>query len=291
MTRRLFVLLLSVIAVGFLSPKIISSATDHIVISEVQISGDSAGHDFIELHNPTDTDFDLSGHRLVKRTATGTSDSSIKSWTSEEIIPAGGYYLWANSGWIPTVTPDASTSATIAANNGVALRSGATDTGEIVDSVAWGTATNIFVETTAFDTTDLESGMSMERVGDDTDVNSEDFVLRQTPDPQNSSIQPSSTPSPTPTPSPTETPTPTPEPTDTPEPSSTPEPPATPTPTPTETPEPTETPSPTPTPTSRTRHLAILGFSNHRRTCYLRYERIRIGFMRFSFPRIICERI
>jgi len=202
---------------------ITKAVTNHVVISEVQIAGaGGANEDFVELYNPTDTPYDLNGHRIVKRTADGTSDTSLKSWTSETLIPANGYYLWANSSWTPSVTADASTSATLAANNGVALRQGAMDTGIIIDSVAWGTVTNAFIEGTPFPTNPA-AGESLERVGDDTDNNSVDFIIQSSPNPQNSSSAVSPTPtegvSPTPTeevsPTPTEevTPTPTSEPT------------------------------------------------------------------------------
>ncbi len=215
------------------------SATNHPVISEVQIAGaGGVNEDFIEIYNPTDTPYDLNGHRLVKRSASGTSDSPIKAWDSETIIPAHGYYLWANSSWTPSVSPDTATSATLAANNGIALRHGPEDTGTIIDSVAWGSATNAFVENAPFPT-NPDAGKSIERVGDDTDNNSVDFVLQNNPNPQNLNFSPSPTPTTQITPTPTEEPTPTP----------TEE--ITPTPTSESTVTPTETPIPTTTPTTQ----------------------------------------
>src|SRR3989338_4871477 len=132
MRKTLFLLL----GAFLIMPGLVFAYTaDHLVISQVQITG-GAGHttdDFVELYNPTDSDIDLNGMRLVKRTQTGTTDTLIKSWTSSTIIPAHRYYLWANSSYAAiAVTPDATSTDIISANNGVALRSGPNDTGTII---------------------------------------------------------------------------------------------------------------------------------------------------------------
>lgn len=123
------------------------AAADNLIISQVQITGGS-GHtsdDFIELYNPTEAAINLNGLRLVKRTASGSTDTSIKSWTADILVPAHDYFLWANSGFAGiSLTPDATTTATIANDNGIALRQGPEDTGTILDSVAWGTSNNGF---------------------------------------------------------------------------------------------------------------------------------------------------
>ncbi|OGM31206.1 hypothetical protein A2803_01890 [Candidatus Woesebacteria bacterium RIFCSPHIGHO2_01_FULL_44_21] len=306
-----------------MADKVYSAPATDLVISEVQIgqSGTgNAGNDFIELYNPKDTSVDLNGYRLVKRTAGDITDDSIKAWDSEAMIPAHGYYLWANSGWTPPVTPDATTAATIAADNGVALRQGPADIGTIVDSVGWDQAANVFVEGTAFPQ-DPPNDNSIERkacVGsttgnsEDTNNNADDFVLKTTPEPQNASSGAevptctSATPSPTPTvtpteeptdtPSPTPTATPTDEPTDTPTPtatptdeptetaSPTPEPTESPTPEPTETPEPTVEPTDTPVPTGTP--SSVLGF---RLDCRIEFREFRGRFFRLSFPHLVCS--
>ncbi len=188
----------------FIPPPPPASNVGHILISEIQTSGGPGAttNDFIEIYNPTGTPFNLNGHRLVKRTATGISDTSIKSWTSDAFIPAHGFYLWANSSYA-SVSPDAATSQSIAANNGIAIRLGPEDTGTIIDSVAWGTATNGFGEGTLLG--DLEDNQSFERKawtdscvsaqgsgetlgnGCDNSDNLSDFEVRGTPTPQNSS--------------------------------------------------------------------------------------------------------
>jgi hypothetical protein len=290
-------------------PALVGAVSPNILINEVQVAGVGINDDFIELYNPSDSDIDLADYRLVKRTEAGTTDSSVKAFEEGDMIAAGGFYLWANSGWDPGVTPDASTSATLAANNGVALRLGPEDTGEIVDSVGWGSATNAFVENTA--AANPAAGQSIDRVNDvDTDNNSVDFALNESPTPQSSnaggqaSPTPTATPtaSPTASPEPTESPTPTssptPEPTDSPTPSSTPTESPSPTSEPTESPEPTATatPEPTasPTPTPSTSLYKVLGVFNLRDrdlACVIQYQSIRIGFFRARFPMVVCLEI
>ena len=185
--------------ISFIKTQVVFSATSHLVISEVQIAGTGgANEDFIEIYNPTNTSIDLNGYRIVKRTASGTIDSSIKAWNSETIIPSHGHYLWANSSWTPSTTPDTTTASTLAADNGIAIRQGLIDTGTIIDSVAWGNAINAFVETSSFPT-NPEAGKSIERIGDDTNNNSVDFILQENPNPQSLGYTPSPTESLSPT--------------------------------------------------------------------------------------------
>lgn len=185
--------------------------TTHVVISEIQISGGAGAtnHDFIELYNPTSLPFDLIGHRLVKRTGGSTSDDTIKSWTSSAVIPARGFYLWANSsdGYAASIGADASTTDILAADNSIALRLGAENTGNIIDSLSWDSSENALKEGTEF-SPDPGGNQSLERkarststvdsmsVGGidefkgnsyDSNNNTADFILRATSQPQNSS--------------------------------------------------------------------------------------------------------
>ncbi|OGM22653.1 hypothetical protein A2865_04170 [Candidatus Woesebacteria bacterium RIFCSPHIGHO2_01_FULL_39_17] len=304
------------IALSYKHVTTVRSAATHVVISEVQIAGTNTNDDFIELYNPTDSNFDLNGHRLVKRSSSGTSDTSIKAWDSETIIPPHGFYLWANSGWTPPVTPDTVTAATLAADNGIALRQGAEDSGTIIDGVALGSATNAFVETSPFPTNPT-ANQSIERKpgesnstggnGEDTDNNANDFAIRATSEPQNTGStaetpsEPSASPTEEVTPteeiSPTETLTPTEEvtlaPTEEPTPTPTEE--ATPTPTeevtPTEEPTPTlePTPTPTPEPTPESFVIGVFRFPGKTSVCTLQFLPLKIGFLRIRIPRIFCS--
>jgi len=131
----------------------VKSNINHILISQIQITGGAGQttNDFVEIYNPTSQPFNLKGYRLVKRTQTGTSDYSIKSWTVDTFIPAFGFYLWANSVYTSiSAMPNITTTASIADSNGIAIRFGPEDTGIIIDSVAWGEAQNAFIEGSVF---------------------------------------------------------------------------------------------------------------------------------------------
>lgn len=248
------------LAIGFsFSLPSFAATADHLVISQVQITGGpgKTTNDFVEIYNPTDLDIDLKGMRLVKRTKTGTADTSLKSWTAETIVKAHGFYLWANSDFADIgATPDVTTSGSIANDNGVAIRNGPNDTGTIVDSVAWGEAANIFVEDAVFASIP-ESNQSLERKpggsagnGEDANNNSQDFFLQSASHPRNSQspIQPPiENPAPPPAPPPSPSPEPSPEPSPTPSPPPLPSPEPTPPP-PDPEPDPVPPPPPTPTP-------------------------------------------
>ncbi|MDP2933121.1 MAG: lamin tail domain-containing protein, partial [bacterium] len=138
-------------------------AESQIFISQVQITGGTGktAEDFIELFNPSDSQANLNDYRLVKRTENGTSDTLIKSWITDTYIPARSFYLWANSGFSSiSKVPNATTSVTISDNNGIALRVGPNDTGVIIDSISWGSASNGFVNVSA---ANPEANMALQR--------------------------------------------------------------------------------------------------------------------------------
>jgi cysteine-rich repeat protein len=189
--RFLFVLILSGLGLFVLAPNKLMAFNSNVVINEVQINGTGGTQeDFIELYNPSTSPFNLNGYRLVKRTKTGTSDTSIKSWTSDDFILANDYYLWANSanGFAVSLGANASTTQTIAADNGIALRLGKEDEGEIIDSLGWGECANIFVEGAVFPTNPT-AGQSLVRQNFvDTNNNAADFIINIQPTPQGAMI-------------------------------------------------------------------------------------------------------
>jgi len=253
---------------------------NHVVISQVKISGATAGDEFIELYNPTGVSVDLSGWRLTRKTSTGASQTNLVASLSGTLAPKG-YYLIANPA-SPLATNEAdivysASSSAITTNNTVLLYSDAGTT--VVDKVGFGTATDS--ETTPF-TTNPDDNQSIIRKasttstqaslipggaeelagnGEDTDTNSNDFLLLNAAQPRNThtaaaqtTITP--TPSTTVTPTPTQsgptitgtiTPTVTTTPTATITPTVTATPTVSPTATPTSTPRPTSTPTATPT--------------------------------------------
>ncbi len=236
MRKILPVFLVGLLLVG---PTVVHAATDHVVISEIQVGGAAAADEFVELYNPTLSDVDLTGWRL----RVGASTNLVASMSG--VIKGQGYILIANPAFttIP-VTPDfvySASSSSITANSYISLlRKTGTSSFATEDLVGMGTATSF--EGVSVGAPAANKSIERLPVEDDTDDNSVDFSLRDNPAPQNSLIT-TTTPTPTVTPTPTETPTPTPttavEPTPTPT--------VTPTITPTNEPTPTNTPTPTPT--------------------------------------------
>ncbi len=183
------------------------SNVNHVLISEVQLTGGpgKTANDFIELYNPTDSAIDISGWRLRKKTQSG-SESSIRVFGSGKIIPVRGFFLWANSaeGFAVSLVADESSTATIAANNSIALL----NNDGIIDSAAWGSELiNPFGEGSLIAAV-LEGGQSYEREawqdkcisaggigellgnGCDTNNNADNFEVRPVSAPQNSQSQP-----------------------------------------------------------------------------------------------------
>lgn len=255
----------------FVSPSSAATST-HVVISEIQIADatSSSSADFVEIYNPTNLPINIGDLRLVKRTSSGSSDSSLVSFTNSDIVPAHGYFLWCSSEEAVSTTCDAVTSANIANNNSIALRQEPAQTGALIDAVTLGVVTNPLGEGTPL--TAPGSGQSVERKaqssstvasmtsgidmiagnGEDTDNNVVDFITRALSQPQNTTSSAEIVPnsptltisvSPTASVSPTLTPTMSPTPTASITPTLT----LTPTPTSTVTPTPTATQTPTPT--------------------------------------------
>lgn len=181
-------------------------------------------NEFIELYNPTDTNIDLTGWKLTKKTSGGTETDIVADFPAKT-INAKGYLLIAHTDYTGTPSSDISyTDNSIATNNSILLYN-ASDS--LVDKVGMGTATDF--EDTA--KTNPSSGDSIERKasststsqtlglggteetagnGEDTDNNSVDFVNRGAPQPQSimSPVEPLSiTPTPSATPTITVTPT------------------------------------------------------------------------------------
>lgn len=146
----------------------------------------AASNEFVEIVNTGTAAADLSGWKLVYRSAAGTSDVVVATIADGTALAAGGFFLFGGAAYAAGPAPDQSFSTSIAATGGgVGLRDA---TGNLVDSVGWGTATNAFVEgtvATAPPTTEAP-GTSTGRVpdGDDTNDNAADFTLDDSPTPK-----------------------------------------------------------------------------------------------------------
>lgn len=161
---------------------------NNIVINEIQITGGAkkTAEDFIELYNSSNLVVDISGWKLRKKASSGGSYDSIKVFEKGLVIPAKGYFLWANINIKDALKSDESSSVTIAANNSVALFDSENN---IIDQVGWGkNLGEPFVEKTIFplnpeDNKSLERIIGINKQVQDTDDNSKDFVIQDTPSP------------------------------------------------------------------------------------------------------------
>lgn len=176
--------------VGMLDPQV----SPNLVISQFQAGGaTNANDEFIEIHNNGSAPVDLNGYRLVYRASTGTGDVNFYNWTTSTILQPGQYYLVASSIYAGAVAKDAGwDSATCACGlsattgGGLAIRQGALNAGTVIDTVGWGTGTNVFVEGTR--TTVPPNASSKRRLGGgctDTDNNANDFETVTPSSPRN----------------------------------------------------------------------------------------------------------
>ena len=167
-------------------------ASTTVLISEVQTAGTGdADREFIELYNTSGSSLNLNGYQLVYRSAGGTTDVSVRTFLASEAIPAYGHFLLVHTGKDVGVTPDATFGTSMSANGGgLAVKL----SGSVIDSVGWGTATNIFVETATAPAPAADQ--SIERKpggatgnGQDTDNNAADFQTLTIPNPQNTASE------------------------------------------------------------------------------------------------------
>jgi hypothetical protein len=148
----------------------------------------AATDEFVEIVNTGTAAADLSGWKLVYRSAAGTSDVVLATVPDGTSLAQGGFYLFGGAGYVSGPAADQSYSTSIAATGGgVGIRDAG---GNLVDSVGWGTATNAFVEGTvaAAPVTTEAPGTSIGRIpdGDDTNDNAADFVVDESPTPKGS---------------------------------------------------------------------------------------------------------
>jgi Lamin Tail Domain/Collagen triple helix repeat (20 copies) len=146
----------------------------------------AASNEFVEIVNVGTAAIDLSGYKLVYRSAAGTSDTSLDTIPSGTTLAAGAFYLFGGSGYTGPPAADQSFATALAGTGGgLALRDAS---GAIVDSVGYGTATNAFVRGTAAPAppTVAAPGNSDVRLpdGHETGDNSADFSVSTTPTPR-----------------------------------------------------------------------------------------------------------
>lgn len=123
---------------------LIAEPVSAVIITEVQIAGDQADHDYVKIYNSQAEDLDLSGFRLRKKSSTGR-EYSLRVFPRGTIIAAHDYLLWANSrsGFAESMEAELESTATLANNNSVALFC---PEGEILSALAWGQGSDQFQE-------------------------------------------------------------------------------------------------------------------------------------------------
>jgi len=121
------------------------SGTAVVRVNEVGTGTSASGADeFVELANSGTAAADISGWKLVYRSATGTTDVALATVPAATTLAVGGFYLLGGASYGGAKPPDESFSPDLAAPGGaVGLRDGAS---ALIDSVGWGTATNALVE-------------------------------------------------------------------------------------------------------------------------------------------------
>jgi hypothetical protein len=147
----------------------------------------AASNEFVEIANVGTAAVDVSGFKVVYRSASGTSDVALATIPAGTTIPAGGYYLLGGSGYAGSPAADQSFSFGLSSTGGgLGVRDA---DGTLVDSVGYGSSTtNAFVEgtPTAAPATTAAPGTSSARLpnGHDTNDNSADFGAATPPTPK-----------------------------------------------------------------------------------------------------------
>jgi endonuclease G len=199
---KLFALFTIVILIAVaISPRLLTNSPDtqaastSLVVSQFQVAGDGspvADDEFVELHNVSNASIDLNGYKVVYRSASGVSDVQITSWSTSTVIPAGGYYLIGHTpAYNGAVAADRAFDAAISfsgTSGGMAIRNSG---GTVLDSVGYGSATNIFVEAATTPAPAANNSRSRKTNGcQDTDNNLNDFELLAPSTPRNSATTP-----------------------------------------------------------------------------------------------------
>jgi predicted extracellular nuclease len=189
---NLFMALIMALGMVFTAtpPLKVQAVSTTLVISQFQVAGINAADEFVELHNVANDPIDINNYSLVYRSGNGTDDILLYSWATSVIIPSGGYYLIAHELYDGTTLADVSynlgaTGTLAGASAGIGIRD---ESGTLLDSVGYGSATNAFVEAATTSTPSANRSKSKLNNGcTDTDNNFNDYTLTNPSAPQNSS--------------------------------------------------------------------------------------------------------
>jgi hypothetical protein len=161
-----------------------------LLISEVLTGVEGNNNiEFIELTNTgTEAPFDLKGWSLWYKLADGQDEILVIRWTDHALVPPLGHYVLGRLGNDIGITPDMFfETPMVHPKGGIQLRM---MDGMIADSLAWGAGPIDFAEGGIAPA--MGNGTSLERMpgGEDgnymdTDDNGSDFIINQSPNPQN----------------------------------------------------------------------------------------------------------
>lgn len=181
-------IVLAFIASQFTSVPVADAASANVVISQLQTAGSgtgTAGQEFIELYNNSDSDVNVTGWYLTYSSASDASQSTVFRMTTVDAQTA----LWLKAkSYALIVSPDYKTATGIAGDgtftyvNGMAATAGHVrlydGSNMEIDKVAWGATTVTPPEVTA---PTPQGGKSLQRSGigvlQDTDNNATDFMI------------------------------------------------------------------------------------------------------------------
>jgi hypothetical protein len=163
------------------------TAAQAITVNEFStgVSG-AATNEFVELVNVGSSPSDIGGFKVVYRSASGTSDTTLATLPSGAMLAPGGFYLLGGGSYTGDTAPDQSFGAAIAATGGsIGIRDA---DGTLLDAVAYGTAANGLGEGNAAPAPPATAspGSSAVRLpdGHDTQDNAADFSVTGTPTPK-----------------------------------------------------------------------------------------------------------
>jgi hypothetical protein len=122
-----------------------TAGTATVRVNEVQTgTNSSAADEFVELVNTGTAAVDISGWKVVYRSATGTTDTTLATAPDSTALAPGAFYLVAGAAYSGSSPAEQTFSSGLAAAGGaVGLRDA---TGALLDSAGWGTASNALVE-------------------------------------------------------------------------------------------------------------------------------------------------
>lgn len=166
---------------GFLvAPVFVLAEAPHLVISQIQLAGDTSTDEFVEIFNPTDIAVSIAGWKLVKKTSSGSQSNLVSGFPEGMVVGPRKYFLITHkTGYLGSVAADTTysgSSYSVAANNTVIVLDGG---GAIVDKAGFGEA----VDFEGAPAQNPEAGQSLRRRGwesgviQDTNNNQNDFEI------------------------------------------------------------------------------------------------------------------